>query len=112
MKGEHVRKRLAAEGVEIPELANKLGMTAEELHKLLACECVPTDILKQIETAAGKALFFVYENLAPANSISGNNNTLGDNNNLDSPAMIRLLDLLEKKDEQIDKLLDIINKLK
>ena len=111
MKGTHVKQRLLAEGLEISEVAKRIGMKPEELNNILSTENVPLDMLKRIEEAAGKAIFFVYENLAPTNSISGNNNTLGDNNNLDSPATMKLLDLLEKKDEHIDKLLHIINNL-
>lgn len=108
MKGTHVKQRLLAEGLEISEVAKRIGMDSDELQNILASECVPMDVLKRIEEVAGKAIFFVYENLAPTNSISGNNNTLGDNNNLDSSAVMKLLDLLEKKDEQIDRLLGII----
>lgn len=111
MKGTHVKQRLHAEGLDISDVAKRIGMSPDELNKILSSESVPLDVLKRIEDAAGKAIFFIYENLAPTNSISGNNNTLGDNNNLDSPATIKLLDMLEKKDEQIDKLLSIIEKL-
>ncbi|MEG1554636.1 MAG: hypothetical protein RRZ64_00365 [Rikenellaceae bacterium] len=112
MKGAHVKQKLLAEGLDVPEVAKRIGMTPEELNNILSSDNVPLDLLKRIEEAAGKAIFFIYENMAPTNSISGNNNTLGDNNNLDSPATMKLLDLLEKKDEQIDKLLAIIEKLK
>lgn len=110
MQGIQIKDKLASNGYTVESVAESMGVPADELHQVLQSDNVPRHVIDGISEAIGKNIFFINENAAGTN-IEGNNNLTGDNiNSNNNNVMIRLINIIEKKDEQIEKLLRIISK--
>lgn len=111
MKGSELKKILQQEGVNLSDLAKKMGFESDQrLHSALKAEDVKSGLIEKIATATNKSVGYFYQTniaIATDNSIAFNkvNEQETNSNN-------RFIALLEKKDEQIDRLITIIeNKL-
>lgn len=111
MSGEEVKEILRQEGVILSELARLLGYDNDQrLHSALRAKDVSSGLLEKIARATNKNVCMFYPDMAKTvaneNSIavSGNDNQI-------STISEKLIGLLEKKDEQIDRLLTVIEKL-
>jgi transcriptional regulator with XRE-family HTH domain len=111
MKGSELKKILQSEGVNLSELAKKLGFDSDQrLHSALKAEDVKSGLIEKIARATNKSVGHFYQTniaIATDNGVAYNQINEQELNTND-----RFIALLEKKDEQMDRLLTIIeNKL-
>ena len=103
MKGEDVKKILKANGVTQRDLAEKFGTTAQNISDRLGKDDITTGFLEAISAATNIPLATFYPNHWHVMAYSQNQ---------DSPIVPdSVIQLLAKKDEQIDRLLAIIDGL-
>ncbi len=88
MSGNELRRKLLGNGIGLVELAGKLGLSQQAFSNRLTVKNVKPEFLRQIEEIVG---FSLDEQPATANL------------NIDS-----LIGLLQKKDEQIDRLITLL----
>ena len=107
MSGEEVKEKLKQEGIVFSELARLLGYDSDQrLHSALKANDVRSGLIEDIARAINKSVSWFYpettKTVATDNGIavSGNENHHGN--------IREFISLLEKKDEQINRLLDII----
>ena len=100
MKGEDVKKILKANAVTQRDLAEKFGTTAQNISDRLGKDDITTGFLEAISAATNIPLATFYPNHWHVMAYSQNQ---------DSPIVPdSVIQLLAKKDEQIDRLLSII----
>ena len=104
MSGKELKEILAAEGVNLSELARLLGFANDQrLHSALRAEDVKSGLIESIAKVTNKSVGFFYKNALGTVSVDGNPVTA---------ISERFISLLEKKDEQMDRLLTLIEKSK
>ena len=108
MKGETVKEILKRNGIALNDLAERMGESPQNLQSMLRASDIKTGVLERIAEAINKSLYFFYDE---TQTINGNNNTAiqGNGNHINSETA-EFLSLLRKKDEQIDRLISIIEK--
>ena len=89
MKGLELKDALAQKGVVFSDLAGKLGLTPQGLMHKFSVKNVKPEFIKQVEEALG----FKVE---PIPSVPSETQ--------------QLIDLLKKKDEQIDRLISLLER--
>ena len=103
MKGEDVKKILRANGVTHKMLADRFGTSIQNIGSLLSKEDVRTGLLEDIVRVTDIPMSAFYPELCGVMNYSQNS---------DSPIVPEsVIQLLAKKDEQIDRLLAVIEKL-
>lgn len=108
MTGLQVKQILLKNGYVLNDIATKLGESSQNFSAALKVKDIKTGILERIATAIDKPIGFFFDSAAPiAFADSGSNAVAGNNNNINADMSI-FLDLIAKKDEQIDRLLKII----
>lgn len=110
MNGKELKKILKEEGVNLTELAKMLGYDNDQrLHSALKAEDVKSGLIEAIAKATNKNVGFFYKNdngvIASDNSVA----VSGDGNSVNSISE-RFISLLEKKDEQMDRLIGLLEK--
>jgi len=112
MKGLQVKKILQENGVSVAHCARILGISQQNLSAALSKDDIRTGLLEDIAAIIGKDVPFFYgvDSSGCTASASGDGSTAvaGNRNNVNSE---RFVQLLAKKDEQIDRLLSIIESL-
>jgi len=108
MKGETVKEILKRNGIALNDLAERMGESPQNLQSMLRASDIKTGVLERIAEAINKSLYFFYDE---TQTINGSNNTAiqGNGNHINSETA-EFLSLLRKKDEQIDRLISIIEK--
>lgn len=108
MSGEEVKEKLKQEDIVFSELARLLGYDSDQrLHSALKANDVRSGLIEDIARAINKSVSWFYpettKTVATDNGIavSGNENQI-------TVISEKFISLLEKKDEQINRLLDII----
>ena len=113
MSGKELKKILVTEGINLSELARLLGFAnSQRLHSALKADDVKSGLIESIARVTNKSVCFFYkdssvETLAMDNSVA----VSGDGNSITNISE-RFISLLEKKDEQMDRLLSLIEKSK
>ena len=111
MTGQEVKQILISRGVKIVDLAEKMGESQQNLSSLLKVQDIKTGTLERIAEASCIPLqdFF---GISPFNIANGDGNTqvAGNVNNVNAE-ISKLIDSINKKDEQIDRLLSIIESM-
>ena len=105
MNGKDLKEKLQAESINLSELSKKMGYkTDQNLHSVLGAADVKSSVLERIARAIGKPIGWFY----------------GDDNKVEKEAASKadgpvvpenLAEMLAKKDEQIDRLLTILEKI-
>lgn len=112
MKGIEIKRILSENGVSVAHIARLLGLSQQNLSAALQKDDIRTGLLEDIAGAIGKDVPFFYGVGTSAGSAlaSGDNSTAvaGNNNRVNTE---RFVNLLAKEDEQIDRLLSIIESL-
>ena len=112
MKGIEIKRILSENGVSVAHIARLLGLSQQNLYEEKKKDDIRTGLLEDIAGAIGKDVPFFYGVGTSAGSAlaSGDNSTAvaGNNNRVNTE---RFVNLLAKKDEQIDRLLSIIESL-
>ncbi|MBP3768436.1 MAG: helix-turn-helix transcriptional regulator [Prevotella sp.] len=107
MSGEELKKKLAETGISLTKISGMLGKTPQQLDQALNAKDVKTGLVEDLCRVLNVDIAFFYgagdRIVAVDNSTAfkGNGNTVG-------AGADKYLDLLSKKDEQIDRLLGII----
>ena len=109
MNGKDLKERLQAEGVNLSDLSKKMGYkTDQNLHSVLGAQDVRSGLLEQMSLALSKPIGWFYGE-APSAFSSDHSVALTGGQYTNVPDSV--IQLLAKKDEQIDRLLAIIDKL-
>lgn len=110
MDGKKIKEILKQEGISIKDLATSIGLENDQaLHNALRSDNIKTGLLEDIARVTNKSICFFYDGngstMATDNglAVSGNSNQL----NVLSEKFIALL---TKKDEQIDRLIALLEK--
>ena len=90
MSGEELKKIIVDKGFKLANLAQLLGITPQALNRRLSVKAVKIDFVKEIEKA-------LKVNLSDCSNETDFNDTT-----------TTLLRLLQKKDEQIDRLINLL----
>ena len=108
MKGEAVKEMLKRNGIALKDVAEAMGESPQNLNSMLKADDIKTGVLERIASSINKSLYFFFED---SQSVSGNNNTAiqGNWNHINSETA-EFLSLLKKKDEQIDRLISLLEK--
>ncbi len=112
MKGQKIKEMLKSEGIAISEVARMLGYDGDQrLHSALKSEDVKSGLIEEIARVTNKSVCFFYEE--DGNTVASDHSIAvsGDSNQINAISE-KFIALLEKKDEQIDRLLTIIEKEK
>lgn len=110
MKGIEIKRILRDSGFTISQLARILETSQQNLNSALSAEDVKSGTIEKIAFATGMPVSFFYGESAGTATASGDGSTAvaGNRNNVNSEHFVQLL---TKKDEQIDRLLKIIESL-
>lgn len=112
MNGEQVKKILRQEDVSLREVGRRIGKSSQSMNALLSREDIKTGELEAIAAAIGRDVPFFYgvdtSQISATASGDGSTAVAGNRNNVNSEHFVQLL---TKKDEQIDRLLKIIESL-
>ena len=107
MEGKKIKEFCVAEGISLTELAKRMNISQPALSSLLASDNIKTGTLEAVASATGKspAFFYAGEHAGIVGVVRGNQ-VIG---RQDGPTAA-LEKQLEVKDQQIDRLLGIIEK--
>lgn len=83
MDGKRIKQALVDAGVNQAELAAALGMTPQNLNKILSGDNIKTGTLERVAQFLGRPISFFY-NEGNAVSVTGDGNTTAGNNLNDS----------------------------
>lgn len=112
MKGKEMKDIFRDLNISQSEVARRIGESSQNLSSMLASDDIKTGIVERIAEALSRPVSFFYgeQPSAGSASASGDNSTAvaGNNNRVNTE---RFVNLLAKKDEQIDRLLSIIESL-
>jgi transcriptional regulator with XRE-family HTH domain len=113
MKGQKIKEILKAEGLTLSEVARLLGFEGDQrLHSALKSDDVKTGLVEDIARVTNKSICLFYD-LPAGSAVAHDNGTAvaGCGNNVNSEVgrvTDKFISLLEKKDEQIDRLLALL----
>ena len=113
MEGQKIKDVLRQKGVSTAELARNLGVTRQTLQAALSTGDVKTGLLERIADLLGEPVTYFYtgesSGAAVVNGGTVNGNVTGKNE--EGPAVSALVSQLDTKDQQIDRLLRIIERM-
>ena len=122
MTGEAVKQILYLKGIKITELAERLGISQQNMSSQLTVKDIKTGTLERIAEASGVPLSEFY-GIAPFNIANGDGNTqvAGNGNTISSSELEKSLSkaleelaaqrkLTEKAQEQIDRLIGLLER--
>ena len=114
MSGNELKDILVSYGYNISEVATMLGFaSAQRLHSALAASDVKTGLIEDIARVTKRPIWeFFPEALRPSGAIATDSSiaVVGNSNHI-SETSKKLVEMLEKKDEQIDRLLSVIEQM-
>lgn len=109
MKGQKIKEILRQEGITLSEVASLLGFDNDQrLHSALKSDDVKSGLIEEIARVTNKSVGFFYGLPFCVNDhgiLASDNATYNE-----TEISMRFIGLLEKKDEQIDRLLSILEK--
>lgn len=114
MSGNELKDILVAHGYNISEIATLLGYaSSQRLHSALGASDVKTGLIEDIARVTKRNIWDFYpESMRPVGAFAdGSSIAVAGNSNNVNKTSEKLIALLEKKDEQIDRLLLIIERL-
>lgn len=108
MTGKRLKEILADEGINLAKLSRSLGFDNDQrLHSALRAEDVKSGLIEQIAKATNKSVCFFYRTAGDSTARDNGIAVLGDGNSVTTLSE-RFISLLEKKDEQMDRLLTML----
>lgn len=110
MTGQKIKEILKAEGFTLTDIAEKLGYDNDQrLHSALRSDDVKSGLIEEIARVTNKSIGFFYG--MPV--IKVNDHGLQDSPEgvyNETEISLRFIGLLEKKDEQLDRMLSLLEK--
>lgn len=108
MSGKELKEILIAEGINLSELARMLGFANDQrLHSALKAEDVKSGLIESIARVTNKSIGFFYKDNLGALAMDNGVAVSRDGNSVTTISE-RFISLLEKKDEQMDRLLSLL----
>lgn len=118
MTGQKIKDILRSEGITIADVARMLGHNGDQrLHSALKSEDVKSGLIEDIARVTNKSVCYFYE--GSGNTVATDHGITvsryhgiavsGDSNQINALSE-KFIALLEKKDEQMDRLIGIIEK--
>ena len=108
MSGKELKEILVAEGINFSELARMLGYANDQrLHSALKADDVKSGLIEHIAKATNKSIGFFYRDKLGALATEHGVAVSGDGNSITNISE-RFISLLEKKDEQMDRMLTLL----
>ena len=119
MSGKELKEILREEGINLADLAKRLGFENDQrLHSALKAEDVKSGLIEAIAKATNRSVCFFYRNISGAIATDNNVAVSGDGNSVNAISE-RFINLLEnkdkqiaKKDEQMDRLIGLLEQSK
>lgn len=121
MKGELVRMKIRLSGKRFNEIADAMGISPQALNKILGSDDIRTSHMERIASAMNVPATFFYDDTNGGNINATNGAMVAHrdvNNNSEERSVLVLAEQLSTKDkqihtkdQQIDRLLGIIEKL-
>lgn len=112
MKGIELKKRLRRTGRTLKEISELVGISPQSLNQLLGVQDVKSGVLEQLAAALGMSIAELYD--LPTGGVTttttGNGNTILNGNGNTNISPTDCSALLAEKDEQIRRLIDIVDK--
>ena len=109
MNGKELKEKLQAEGVNLSDLAKKMNYkTDQNLHSVLGAKDVKSGLIEQMALALGKPIGWFYGEVPTA---LANDHSIALTGGQYTNIPDSFVQLVAKRDEQIDRLLAIIEKL-
>lgn len=114
MTGAELKEILVSYGYRISEIADLLGYaSAQRLHSVLNASDIRTGLIEDIARVTKRSVLdFFPEHLRQKGAVACDSSiAVAGNSNHVNDASCKLISLLEKRDEQIDRLLSVIEQL-
>lgn len=110
MTGQKIKEILKSEGITIADVARMLGYEGDQrLHSALKSEDVKSGLIEDIARVTNKSICSFYEKGGNAIATDNGIAVSGDSNQINALSE-KFITLLEKKDEQMDRLIGIIER--
>lgn len=110
MTGQKIKDILRSEGITIADGARMLGHNGDQrLHSALKSEDVKSGLIEDIARVTNKSVCYFYEGSGNTVATDHGIAVSGDSNQINALSE-KFIALLEKKDEQMDRLIGIIEK--
>lgn len=103
MKGDDIKKKLDNKN-KIKHLSKTMNISESELEDILNSDNVPEDKITKIAKYLDEFKYYFEPNSKP-NIIEGNSNQIGSHNQ-STKIIMKLLEIIEKKDAIIEKLVN------
>lgn len=101
---------MAEDGVNLSELARLLGFANDQrLHSALKADDVKSGLIESIARVTNKSICFFYKDTLGALAMDNGVAVSGDGNSITTISE-RFISLLEKKDEQMNRLIALLEK--
>ena len=104
MTGKELKQILQRSGLRMNVLAERMGIVPQSLNSIFNSEDIKSGTLEKVADILGVPVSSFYGEGVTNNQV---NNTIGGDNNVS----LNGYDALKKRDEQIDRLLTIIEKM-
>lgn len=113
MSGQELKNILREDGINFAELATLLGFANDQrLHSALKAEDVKSGLIESIARVTNKTVGYYYREYGQLAIASDDAVAVAGNGNTVESISARFISLLEKKDQQIDRLLTLVENLK
>lgn len=110
MSGKELKEILTAEGINLSQLARMLGFANDQrLHSALRADDVKSGLIEAIAKATNRNVCFFYGGEIGAIASEHGVAVSGDGNSITTISE-RFISLLEKKDQQMDRLITMLEK--
>lgn len=112
MKGKIVKASLAEKGVSVSEVARRLGMSQQTLSSALQGDSIKTGLLEDIARVIGEPVTYFYTGESSGTAVVSGGTVNGDvtGKKEEGKAVDALVEQLDRKDRQIDRLLALLEK--
>lgn len=108
MNGKELKQILVAEGINLSELARALGFANDQrLHSALRAEDVKSGLIESIAKVTNKSVCSFYQSRLGVLEKENITSTLESDNSI-TKISEKFISLLEKKDEQMDRLITLL----
>ena len=111
MDGQTLKRKVEASGLQMKVVAERMGITPQSLCSIFNTKDIKVTTIERMADALGIPVVSFFGE-KPSNSIIANGSIIGsgDGNSVHTDAQ-QYLSLLAKKDEQMDRLISVIERL-
>lgn len=112
MEGKKIKEILRVRGISISEAARRIGTSQANLSSILSGPDVKSGIVESIAAAIGEPVTFFYTGESSGTAVVSGGTVNGDvtGKKEEGKAVDALVEQLDRKDRQIDRLLALLEK--